>query len=50
VGSALRAGYNTPGEGAAGGVLTETTKNLSQSTRSPGLDFNRVPHEYKAEI
>lgn len=50
VGSTLRAGYITPGEGAAGGVLRETTKNLSQSTRSLGLDFNRVPHEYKAEI
>jgi len=48
--SALRAGYFTPGEGAVGGVLRETTKNLSQSTRSPGLDFNRGPHEYIAEI
>jgi hypothetical protein len=48
--SAVRAGYITPGEGAAGGVLRETTKNLSQSTWSPDLDFNHEPHEHKAEI
>lgn len=39
-----------PGERAAGGVLRETTKNQSQITRSPVLDFNRGLHEYKAEI
>jgi len=48
--SDLRAGYITPGEGAAGGVLRKTTKNPSQGTLSPGLDFNRGPHEYNSEI
>ena len=48
--SALRAGNFTPGERAASRLLRETTKNLSQSSRFPGLDFNRGPHEYKAEI
>jgi hypothetical protein len=48
--SALRAGHFTPGERAPGGVLRETANNLSQGTRPPGLDVNRGPPEYKAEI
>lgn len=47
--SALRAGYFTTGERVASRVLRENTKNLSQSTRSPGLDFNRTNTKQKFE-
>jgi hypothetical protein len=31
-------------------VMNKTTKNLSQDSRSPGRDINRVSSEYEVEV